>query len=641
MKTPRWHSLLFFVPLLMLAGVAVWVVGVERERAEESVRHYYRDLVTSEASYWDEESLSLSWGRMYPDIVVQVPIACFEPSWSLTLSIPQAAELQQWSGPLGQWDAARRALADGDKTLARQLLRALMNVKHFDAVYLPSGLPLKPLVLRALLDVEPIPLSLGEELFDACFRYPSPISIKLIEDAASVVGDKIYGSELFRDTRHYAFADLRNFDQNAAAALGYPRSTGAGWRKKTEILRLLSGECGNLHQAYQYPEPYIDLRGQQLDVNEAPTRWSREAPWLRHGDTWWFADFSTSYGLVRVVSLDEIEAQIFRRRDFIRDRVPQGTFLRYRWHEVALRDDRTIGGGDRLGMATNGPLEVYCFSDGSDAWRGSIDRRTYAMAKKAGAGWAAAGLVLLGVWLVYRKHMKLAALQADFIASVSHELRTPVAGISALAERLEAGKVTGEADLRQYHRFIAREGRRLAALIDNVLDFSRIEQDRKQYVFRPLDYSKLVSEVVALLRGHAEEKGVRLVEDVRGNEDSTVPNGDAVAMRQVLVNLLDNAIKFTPSGGMVTVLLEPVGTAGLRLAVTDSGPGIAGGEIKRIFDRFYRADNGLTRETTGAGIGLSIVKAIVEAHGGTVSARNERGGGATFEVLLGKWRPTA
>ena len=174
-----------------------------------------------------------------------------------------------------------------------------------------------------------------------------------------------------------------------------------------------------------------------------------------------------------------------------------------------------------------------------------------------------------------------------------------------------------------------------------MLDFSRIEQDRKQYVFRPLDFSKLVSEVVALLRGHAEEKGVRLVEDVRVNEDSTVPNGDAVAMRQVLVNLLGNAIKFTPSGGMVTVLLEPVGTAGLRLAVTDTGPGIAGGEIKRIFDRFYRADNGLTRETTGAGIGLSIVKAIVEAHGGTVSARNERGGGATFEVLLGKWRPTA
>jgi len=192
----------------------------------------------------------------------------------------------------------------------------------------------------------------------------------------------------------------------------------------------------------------------------------------------------------------------------------------------------------------------------------------------------------------------------------------------------------GKADAAQtaeYHRFIAREGRRLAALVDNVLDFSRIERGAKGYDFEHADLPRLVSETAALMRPHAEEKGLKLTEEMKEVPETLWPPVDAVAVRQALVNLLDNAIKFTPSGGTVTVKFSAEDRQ-VMVFVSDTGIGIPASEHTRIFERFHRVDNGLRRETTGAGIGLSIVKHIVEAHGAKVSVKSEVGKYSVFSI---------
>lgn len=204
-----------------------------------------------------------------------------------------------------------------------------------------------------------------------------------------------------------------------------------------------------------------------------------------------------------------------------------------------------------------------------------------------------------GPWRAYRRQAELARAQMEFVASVSHELRTPVASITAMAERLEGGQADA-AQTAEYHRFIGREGRRLAALVENVLDFSRLERGKRAFVTEPTNLPALVRETAALLRPRAEEKGLTLVETIADVPEARWPEVDALALRQALVNLLDNAVKFTPAGGRIElVFAEENGTIVFR--VSDTGIGIDAHERSRIFERFYRVDNGLTRETTGAG----------------------------------------
>jgi signal transduction histidine kinase len=250
--------------------------------------------------------------------------------------------------------------------------------------------------------------------------------------------------------------------------------------------------------------------------------------------------------------------------------------------------------------------------------------------------WILAGVVLTvagAMWVTYRafrRQAELTRLQSEFVASVSHELRTPVASIGVLAERLEEGRADA-VQTAEYHRFIAREGRRLAALVDNVLDFSRIERGAKGYEFEHVDFPRLVSETAALMRPHAEEKGLTLTEDIQEVPEDLWPLVDAVAIRQALVNLLDNAIKFTPSGGTVRVEFS-ARNRHVTIQVSDTGIGIPASEHTRIFERFHRVDNGLRRETTGAGIGLSIVKHIAEAHGARVTVESEAGRSSVFSI---------
>jgi signal transduction histidine kinase len=269
---------------------------------------------------------------------------------------------------------------------------------------------------------------------------------------------------------------------------------------------------------------------------------------------------------------------------------------------------------------------------------------------------ASAFAALIGVaasWRAFRRQLRLNELKSNFVSSVSHELRSPIASVRLMAESLERGKVSEAPKQREYFRFIVQECRRLSSLIENVLDFSRIEQGRKQYDFEPTDLVALTQQTVKLMETYAAERGVKLQLALPSPPPSAAPqpSADGKALQQALVNLIDNALKHSPKGGTVTVGLEvqslkskvqsqhPASSIQhhaslLHLWVEDHGDGIPAAEHEKIFERFYRRGSELRRQTQGVGIGLSIVKHIVEAHGGKVLIHSAPGQGSRFTIEL-------
>lgn len=230
---------------------------------------------------------------------------------------------------------------------------------------------------------------------------------------------------------------------------------------------------------------------------------------------------------------------------------------------------------------------------------------------------------------VLAKERRLAALKSQFVASVSHELRAPVGSIRLMAEALHTGKVSGEA-ARDFHALIASEGARLSHLVENVLDVARIEEGRKRYRFEECDLTELARDAARLIDPLARERGVTISTRL----SDAVATVDPHAIQQAVVNLLDNAVKFSPAGKTVELVLEAAGPAAWKLSIRDDGPGIPAAEHERIFDRFHRLGNELRREAQGTGIGLSIVKHVAEAHGGTITVDSRPGHGSTFHLTI-------
>ena len=247
---------------------------------------------------------------------------------------------------------------------------------------------------------------------------------------------------------------------------------------------------------------------------------------------------------------------------------------------------------------------------------------------------AAALVGLWRLWHTYRDQMRLNEMKSNLVSSVSHELRAPIAAVRLMAESLESGRVDGAEKQKDYYRLIVRECSRLSSLVENVLDFSRIDQGRKQYHFEPVDAPALLRHTVMLMEPGAAERqvGLRLV-DPPAEFENLQPSWDSEAVEQSLVNLIDNAVKHSSAGGQVRVEVELL-PAAVRLWVIDQGPGIPADEHGKIFDLFYRYGSELRRETEGAGIGLSIVKHVAEAHGGRVIVESAVGQGSRFGLEL-------
>lgn len=281
------------------------------------------------------------------------------------------------------------------------------------------------------------------------------------------------------------------------------------------------------------------------------------------------------------------------------------------------------------------------------AFRASHRRRTLTLGGLLVATAVLAWIAVLSTHRSLLRQHQLNQQQSNFVSSVSHELRTPLGSIRLLAEGLERGAITEETRRREYFRLIAQESRRLGALIENVLDFSRIEQGRKHYDIEPTDLNALVQHTLAAFAPLAEERQVRLERDPPPAGPAIELQADGRALQQALLNLLDNALKHSPAGSSITVGIElrsdlepdpttgrPAGSREVRIRVRDAGPGIPAEDHRRIFEPFVRRGSELRREQQGVGIGLSIVQHIVAAHRGRIEVQSQPGQGATFTLVL-------
>jgi len=226
--------------------------------------------------------------------------------------------------------------------------------------------------------------------------------------------------------------------------------------------------------------------------------------------------------------------------------------------------------------------------------------------------------------------VKLSTMKSDFVSNVSHELRTPVASIRVFGELLRRGRATDPEKVREYGEHIEGESRRLTRLIDNILDFSRIESGRKEYRFAVGDVGEVVDAVVRTFEVRLAAREVAIV--IEPARDPLPPiRMDADAIAQAFQNLLDNAVKYSGSSKEVLVTLSVEGGF-VAISVRDQGIGIALDEQRKIFERFHRVGTGLIHDVKGSGLGLSIVHHIVAAHGGSVSVISELGKGSTFTM---------
>jgi two-component system phosphate regulon sensor histidine kinase PhoR len=224
---------------------------------------------------------------------------------------------------------------------------------------------------------------------------------------------------------------------------------------------------------------------------------------------------------------------------------------------------------------------------------------------------------------------RLEAVRRDFVANVSHELKTPLTVIRGYAETLMAEDTP--ADVRRgFLEKVLANARRMQQLVDDLLDLSRIESRAWSPQPERLALAPLVHEVWATLKPRADAAGVTFGAEIA--PDATL-HADPQGARQVLLNVLDNAVRYTPRGGRVRVRAWPA-PDGLEIEIADTGIGIPGEHLPRIFERFYRVDAARSRELGGTGLGLAIVKHLIEAHGGRVTAESALGAGTTIRIVF-------
>ncbi len=224
----------------------------------------------------------------------------------------------------------------------------------------------------------------------------------------------------------------------------------------------------------------------------------------------------------------------------------------------------------------------------------------------------------------------LERVRQEFFSNISHELRTPLTSIMAFVETLEDGAIEDEENNRRFLGVIRRNAERMHRLIDDVLELSSIESGIIEINAKQISLASLVGEVFTNLSNKAGERGIKLINAVPG--DAKV-FADAVRLEQMLTNLIDNAVKFNREQGSVTVAFAKNGTKDL-ISVEDTGEGISGEHLQRIFERFYRTDRARSREIGGTGLGLAIVKHLARLHGGEISVSSNVGKGTVFTVEL-------
>lgn len=228
---------------------------------------------------------------------------------------------------------------------------------------------------------------------------------------------------------------------------------------------------------------------------------------------------------------------------------------------------------------------------------------------------------------------RLEQVRRDFVANVSHELRTPLTSIKGYTETLLDGALDEPPAAHRFVGSIQKHADRLQALVEDLLQLSRLESGRSELRLRPCDMGALAQRVVESLDDRVRRRQLTVLFDIQPTRPGRV---DEALMEQVLFNLIDNAVKYTPENGTINIRVYEQ-DSGVCLDVADTGVGIPTDALSRIFERFYRVDRARSREMGGTGLGLSIVRHIMGIHGGSVKVESEVGKGSTFTVTLPVW----
>jgi len=243
-------------------------------------------------------------------------------------------------------------------------------------------------------------------------------------------------------------------------------------------------------------------------------------------------------------------------------------------------------------------------------------------------------VMLIGIILMIRAvihESEISRMKSEFVSNVSHELKTPLALIRMFGETLDSGIVTEEKDKQKFYGIIRKESERLTHLINNVLDFSRMDAGVKEYNFQEADLVEVVRSSLEAYKFQISDSGFR-IESELPDEPMTI-RIDKDAISQVLLNLLNNSVKYSDEVKYIMVKVHKESSSAL-ISVTDHGVGIPKDELKKIFDKFYRVSTSKTKETQGAGLGLTLSKHIVKEHGGTIEVESEVGHGSRFTIVL-------
>jgi signal transduction histidine kinase len=228
-----------------------------------------------------------------------------------------------------------------------------------------------------------------------------------------------------------------------------------------------------------------------------------------------------------------------------------------------------------------------------------------------------------------RRAYQVSRLKTDFVANISHELRTPLTSVRMFAETLRAGRAGSRQEERECVELLASEAERLSKLVEKLLDWSRVESGRRMLQKEPIEVPRLLEQIGDAYRAQ------QLPATYQTELEPGLPtiSVDRDAMAQVVLNLLHNAVKYTGPHKLIRLRARRAGQS-VAIEVEDNGPGVRPQDRKRIFERFYRADDLLSRKTEGTGLGLAISKKIVEAHGGKIELESRPGEGSTFRVIL-------